>query len=140
MLSGKQIANSYCVRKGLSRKAQLSMYLQKYMEKRPKSSVVLQKSLPKTHVIDTWEAFQTDDGIRMTFSERLDSCLWEIKSLMESKHGNRWILKPSATNKVRFQSYWMSVWCYLMGVGCGGERGGELCCVAASNIYVDGYS
>ncbi|CAH0477797.1 unnamed protein product [Peronospora belbahrii] len=98
ILAGKVVANSYCVRKGLSRKAQLSIYLSKYILKHPDCR--LSKALPYTLVVDTWEAYDeslTHFGI--SFRERLDSCLWEVKQMLESKMKKTWIMKPSATNK-----------------------------------------
>ncbi|CAN0155439.1 unnamed protein product, partial [Pylaiella littoralis] len=81
VVSGDLRASSYCVRKGLSRKAQLSRYCNKYVSKRPwtplKAALVrgtppppLQLAdcfdalRPRTLVIDTWEAFDDE----MTFN------------------------------------------------------------------------
>jgi len=44
------------VRKGLSRKAQLSYYLSKHCKKHPES--VLVKAVPESVIVDTWEAFE----------------------------------------------------------------------------------
>ena len=49
-------ANSYLVRKGLSRKAQLAYHLRKYLAKRPDSPMAA--AVPETLVIETWEAFE----------------------------------------------------------------------------------
>ncbi|KAF4324270.1 hypothetical protein BBO99_00000916 [Phytophthora kernoviae] len=97
ILSGKVVANAYCVRKGLSRKAQLSIYLSKYIMKHP--DCYLSKALPRTLVVDTWEAY--DDSMAqfgISFRQRLDSCLWEVRQVLESEN-KTWIMKPSATNK-----------------------------------------
>lgn len=88
------------MRKGLSRKAQLSVYLSKYIMKHPKC--YLSKALPRTLVVDTWEAY--DDSMAqfgISFRQRLDSCLWEVRQEIEAgqKDGKKWIMKPSATNK-----------------------------------------
>jgi tubulin--tyrosine ligase len=100
------IANSYCVRKGLSRKAQLSIYLEKYVRKHP--GCELSRAVPKTLVVDLWDAFDSSlAGLGISFKNRLESCLWEVKQLFEyneskpQKEGSLWIIKPSATNKVR---------------------------------------
>jgi tubulin--tyrosine ligase len=100
VLSGKVVANAYCVRKGLSRKAQLSIYLSKYITKHP--ACYLSKALPRTLVVDTWEAF--DDSMAqfgISFRQRLDSCLWEVRQAIEAGQADakKWIMKPSATNK-----------------------------------------
>jgi tubulin--tyrosine ligase len=52
----KMGASSYFVRKGISRKAQLAMYTSQYVQtKNPKS--ILKQAMPKTIVIETWDAF-----------------------------------------------------------------------------------
>lgn len=51
-------ANSYLVRKGLSRKAQLAFHLRKYLAKRPDSPMAA--AVPETLVIETWEAFEEE--------------------------------------------------------------------------------
>ena len=98
ILQGKVIANAYCVRKGLSRKAQLSIYLGKYIKKHP--SCYLSRALPRTLVVDTWEAY--DDSLAqfgISFRQRLESCLWEVRQVFENEPDSTWIMKPSATNK-----------------------------------------
>ena len=98
ILAGKLVANAYCVRKGLSRKAQLSIYLSKYIRKHP--ACVLRTALPRTLVVDTWEAYDASMATHfgMSFRQRLDACLWEVKQTLESTQ-TTWIMKPSATNK-----------------------------------------
>lgn len=106
VLQGKIIANSYCIRKGLSRKAQLSIYLGKYILKH-QQRCLLAKGLPRTYIVETWDAFADDHhqcygrGFQMPLVQRLDACLWEIKNLMTLRENEKkmWILKPSATNK-----------------------------------------
>ena len=96
-MTGKVVANAYCVRKGLSRKAQLSIYLSKYIKKHDKC--ILSKAVPRTVVLDTWEAH--DDSMAqfgISFRQRLDACLWEVKQILEMET-KTWIMKPSATNK-----------------------------------------
>ncbi len=99
VLRGELMANAYCIRKGLSRKAQLSIYLNKYIKKHADS--ILKKAVPRTIVVDTWEAFS--DSLSsfgpISFRDRLDSCLWEVKDVLH-REGGCWIMKPSATNKV----------------------------------------
>ncbi|ETK89236.1 hypothetical protein F441_06710 [Phytophthora nicotianae CJ01A1] len=97
VLAGKVVANAYCVRKGLSRKAQLSIYLSKYIMKHP--DCMLSKALPRTIVVDTWEAYDESMAqFGISFRQRLDSCLWEVRQTLENEN-NTWIMKPSATNK-----------------------------------------
>lgn len=58
VLQGRMRANSYCVRKGLSRKAQLCKYIRKYVTKR-KYQCYLAQSFPRSLVLSLWEAFGT---------------------------------------------------------------------------------
>jgi tubulin--tyrosine ligase len=46
----KVLFNSYCIRKGLIRKAQIAFYLKKYLAKKQNST--LAKYLPETHVFE----------------------------------------------------------------------------------------
>ncbi|TFJ87574.1 hypothetical protein NSK_000925 [Nannochloropsis salina CCMP1776] len=107
---GKIKANSYLVRKGLARKAQLAYHLRKYMAKRPTS--MLHGAIPETLVIETWEAFEEgmsfgalgatfDGNLTATFSlrDRLDWCLRDARERIARSPGSTWILKPSVTNK-----------------------------------------
>jgi len=117
ILSGRHHASSFLVRKGLSRKAQLSVQIKKYLSKHPSS--ILSKAVPFTCVIDTWEAFDemrlnfggtfasfnTNMVLRSPLRERLQFCLEDNKCVVESEnHSNwTWILKPSVTNKGLFK-------------------------------------
>lgn len=115
VMAGKCGASSYLVRKGLSRKAQLSLQLRRYCSKNPNS--ILNKAVPFTVILDTWNAFEEmklDFG-RGTFAsfddhsitqaplrQRLDWCLTDARTTVveDEKFKNAtWILKPSVTNK-----------------------------------------
>eukprot|EP00624_Nannochloropsis_granulata_P004343 evm.model.NODE_31719_length_7039_cov_23.841597.1 len=108
--NGEIKANSYLIRKGLGRKAQLAYQLRKYMAKRPES--VLHGAIPETLVIETWEAFEEemsfgalgatfDQNLTATLSQRdrLEWCLRDAKERLAQTQGQVWILKPSVTNK-----------------------------------------
>jgi tubulin--tyrosine ligase len=114
VMAGSCGASSYLVRKGLSRKAQLSLQLRRYCSKHPSS--VLHTSVPYTLILDTWNAFEEmkldfgrgtfasfeDHGItKAPLRQRLDWCLVDAKATVEEEchHGQTWILKPSVTNK-----------------------------------------
>ncbi|CAM9904241.1 unnamed protein product, partial [Laminaria digitata] len=103
VVSGELRASSFCVRKGLSRKAQMSRYCNKYASKRP--GTALEASLPRTLVIDTWEAFDddmtfnlggdiaafgSDLGVRQSVSlkTRLDWCLGDAEDWLEKELGD----------------------------------------------------
>jgi hypothetical protein len=58
VLSGKHGASSYCIRKGLSRKAQLAYYTHRHICKHPDS--ILKHALPKTLILDTWAVWDDD--------------------------------------------------------------------------------
>jgi hypothetical protein len=94
VLKGTIGASSYLVRKGLSRKAQLSLQIKRYLAKHPNS--ILKRSVPDTYIVETWSAF--DDmkmdmggGIMANFDmlelqqaplrQRLDWSLTEAKAL-----------------------------------------------------------
>jgi len=113
VLSGRHQASSYLVRKGLSRKAQLSLQIKRFLSKNPTS--VLANSVPITIVLETWNAF---DQVRLDFgcgtfasfdtfrissslAQRLEFCLDEVRETFNefNKIGWIWILKPSVTNK-----------------------------------------
>ena len=114
ILSAKASCNSYLVRKGLSRKAQLSFQLKRYLSKHPKS--VLKQAIPFTLIIDTWSAYEEmrldfGGGIFATFDaleviqiplrQKLEWCLEDVKAEVTKteRHEWCWILKPSVTNK-----------------------------------------
>lgn len=115
VMSGSCGASSYLVRKGLSRKAQLSLQLKRYCSKNTNS--VLKKAVPYTLVLETWNAFEEmklDFG-RGTYAsfedhsitqaplrQRLDWCLVDARMTVvedERYKDAMWILKPSVTNK-----------------------------------------
>jgi len=111
VLSGRHGAASYLVRKGLSRKAQLSLQIRRYLSKNPESA--LKVAVPYTIIIETWNAFEDmkmdfGGGTLASFQlpptplrQRLEWCLEEAQA--EVNDANRadwlWILKPSVTNK-----------------------------------------
>eukprot|EP01031_Cornospumella_fuschlensis_P033802 gene33802-40901_t len=60
VLQEKLCASAYLVRKGLSRKAQLARQIARYTAKHPESA--LTSHVPRTVIIDTWAAFERDEG------------------------------------------------------------------------------
>lgn len=56
VMSGRQRASSFLIRKGLSRKAQLSIQIKRFLSKNPGS--ILSKASPYTLIIETWNAFE----------------------------------------------------------------------------------
>ena len=56
VMDGSQIASSYLVRKGLSRKAQLALQIKRYLSKHRDS--ILLKATPYTLILETWNAFE----------------------------------------------------------------------------------
>jgi tubulin--tyrosine ligase len=123
VLAGKHGASSFCVRKGLSRKAQLAFYTHRHVCKHPDS--ILKTCIPKTLILDTWPVWEDDvnhtEGLAdivvgsCTNSQTnrrgvLDQCLSEARTKMkeaDDKYASNpdcnaeplWILKPSTTNK-----------------------------------------
>ena len=113
-MEGREIASSYLVRKGLSRKAQLALQIKRYLSKHPKSC--LKQAVPYTLIIETWNAFEdmriefgggfmaTFDArsvVTMPLRERLELSLEDVRMEMERSERDQWtwILKPSVTNK-----------------------------------------
>ena len=107
VLAGRHGASSYCIRKGLSRKAQLAYYTHRHVCKHPTS--LLKDAIPQTVILDTWPVWEksgeetNNTGPREGFADvvvsigslvtggagntnrraRLDLCLSEAKKAME---------------------------------------------------------
>lgn len=121
-------ASSYCIRKGISRKAQLAHYTHRHVCKHPDS--VLKVAMPQTVVLDCWPVW--DDDAHITNQEgiadvlvnigsagrgekahnrrkRFDHCLAEARTAMDAAERDFvrsdtsaapvWILKGSTTNQ-----------------------------------------
>ncbi len=116
VVSGQHRASSYLVRKGLSRKAQLSLQIRRHVAKNPKS--ILRNAVPHTVIIETWNAFddvKIDFGFGLSTSfdfpsmqraplrERLEWILNELHhshfNFSDDQEQPVYILKPSVTNK-----------------------------------------
>jgi hypothetical protein len=128
VLAGQHGAASYCIRKGLSRKAQLAYYTHRHVCKNPDS--ILAHALPQTVILDTWPVWEDGgDGPRAGLAdvvvsigsssaggsavnrkEKLDQCLAEAKEVMHAaeryfdqdpaaRQAPVWILKGSTANK-----------------------------------------
>lgn len=99
VLAGRHGASSYCVRKGISRKAQLAHFTRLYLCKNPDS--ILKDTLPQTVVLDTWTVWDDDNGCGgngtgladvligsssngngLNRRERLDKCLEEARTMI----------------------------------------------------------
>ena len=84
--SGKTMASSFAVRKGLTRKAQLAFGLKKWCSKRPASPLV--GCFPETHVL------QVDDV------DYIDEALSDLPEVRDAPEGAaKWIVKPSVANR-----------------------------------------
>ena len=112
VLDGSQIASSYLVRKGLSRKAQLALQIKRFCSKH--KDCILRKATPFTLILETWSAFEdmrvdfgngtfanfdTNMIMDVALRQRLEWSLEDVKLCMEDSHYDHWILKPSVTNK-----------------------------------------
>ena len=118
VLSGRHGAASYLVRKGLSRKAQLSLQIRRHLSKNPTS--LLKTSVPHTIILETWNAFDemkldfgggtfasfdlgpSSSSGTMPLRQRLEWCLEDVRSEVcdaPERADWLWILKPSVTNK-----------------------------------------
>ena len=112
VISGRHGAASYLIRKGLSRKAQLSLQIRRFLSKHPDS--ILAQAVPFTVILETWGAFE---DVRMDFGagtiasfaltcptplrQRLEWCLEDGRQEVTSEQRADWlwILKPSVINK-----------------------------------------
>ena len=92
--SSKHIMNAYCIRKGLIRKAQLALNIQKYMSKFPDST--LAKHVPETYVLQVDHVDYLDEALNECFEVERD--LLRNASL-EVAQRKKFILKPSLANK-----------------------------------------
>ena len=111
-------ASSFRIRKGLSRKAQLALYLNRHVAKNPTS--VLKRAIPETVILDTWAVWDgsgsgggghgladmvmgsgSSSSSTSNINQRqiLEQCLEAAKKLMESNGDATWILKGSTVNK-----------------------------------------
>lgn len=114
VLDGVHSASSYCIRKGLSRKAQLAYFTKRYVAKHPQS--ILCGAMPQTIIIDTWPVWEDTTqatregladyvtsrsfGIAPNRRTRLEDCLLEARKAMDTvDNGAVWILKGSTVNK-----------------------------------------
>ena len=113
VMSGQQMASSYLIRKGLSRKAQLSLQLKKYFSKNKSH---YKQAFPYTIIIETWNAFEemkvdfspgvfaafdSSNFANTPFRQRLEGALDDVHYEINKEERTDWIwiLKPSVTNK-----------------------------------------
>ena len=83
---GATMASSYCVRKGITRKAQLAVNLKKWIAKRPASP--LTGCVPETHILSV------DDP------EYIDEAMSDLPEVRDAPPGTApWIVKPSLANR-----------------------------------------
>lgn len=86
--------NSYCIRKGLIRKAQVGYYLKKFTAKRPDS--VLKAAVPDTYFFEVADVDYFDEAMNEVFE--VDQALEENLSLADQDR-QVFILKPSMIDK-----------------------------------------
>jgi tubulin--tyrosine ligase len=88
--------NSYCIRKGLIRKAHIAYYTRKYLLKNPSS--VLSKYIPETYVFELDYLDYLDEALNDCFEVENDLKENENRK-EENKQTTKYILKSSLTNK-----------------------------------------
>jgi tubulin--tyrosine ligase len=89
-----QLINTYCIRKGLIRKANLNYNIQKYISKNPGS--ILKESTPETWYFEVIHVDYLDEALEEIF-EVVQECKENDKRIEEEKV--KFILKPSLGNK-----------------------------------------
>ena len=88
---------SFCIRKGLCRKANLAESLAAYAARHPASP--LATAVPHTVVIDTFSAFHSRPKW-LDLGSALAEALCDAEAAVEAApRGAAWVLKPSLTNK-----------------------------------------
>ncbi|CAG8617114.1 20265_t:CDS:2 [Rhizophagus irregularis] len=85
-----QMINTYCIRKGLIRKANLNYNIQKYISKNPNS--ILKKSTPETWFFEVIHIDYLDEALEEIF-EVVQECKENDERIEEEKV--KFILKPS---------------------------------------------
>jgi tubulin---tyrosine ligase len=101
------MTNNFCIRKGLSRKANFALQMSRHARRFPESAIA--KALPETALIDTVPVFHSRPhwlDLRSALNEALldadeaiEAAAKEAGSKGESKQPPLWILKPSLGNK-----------------------------------------
>jgi hypothetical protein len=86
------IFNSFCIRKGLIRKAQIAFYLKKYLSKKPDSP--LAKYIPETYVFELDYIDYLDEALNDVYE--VDQ---ELAANLTRENTKKFILKSSMTNK-----------------------------------------
>ncbi|CAO3661084.1 unnamed protein product [Rhizopus stolonifer] len=86
MGSQSSLANAYCIRKGLIRKAQLAYNITKYVSKNPSS--ILKKAIPETWLFELDHVDYFEESMNEVFEVERDLQL-----------GHSFIIKPSLANK-----------------------------------------
>ena len=89
------MANAYCIRKGLIRKAQFSYNVSKYLSKNPET--ILKQAIPETWQFELDHIDYIDEALNEVFEVERDLKENEEKSEEEKKHV--FIIKPSMANK-----------------------------------------
>jgi len=90
-----QLVNSYCIRKGLIRKANFNFNIQKYLSKNQNS--ILKKSIPETWYFEVMHIDYLDEALEEIF-EVVKECKENDEKVNEEEKV-RFILKPSLGNK-----------------------------------------
>lgn len=103
------VTNNFCIRKGLSRKANFAVQMQRHARRFPESAIA--KALPETALIDTVPVFHSRPhwlDLRSALSEALLDADEAIDQAAKQKSASNnyegasaplWILKPSLGNK-----------------------------------------
>ena len=92
----KVLFNSYCIRKGLIRKAHIAYYIRKFLLKKPNS--ILSKCVPETYVFELDYLDYLDEAMNDCFEVEND--LKENESrISRNEKTVKYILKSSLTNK-----------------------------------------
>ncbi|KAI9012519.1 tubulin-tyrosine ligase family-domain-containing protein [Phycomyces nitens] len=87
------MANAYCIRKGLIRKAQLAYNMTKYLSKNPKS--ILKQAIPETWQFELDHVDYFEEAMNEVFEVEQDL----VENEEKTKDRRMFIIKPSMANK-----------------------------------------
>ena len=92
----RKLCNSYCIRKGLIRKAQISFYLKKYLAKNPEST--LAKHVPETYIFELDYLDYLEEALNEVYEVEV-AMRENVAKRENNQTTTKFILKSSMTNK-----------------------------------------
>ena len=88
--SNRTVFNSYCIRKGLIRKAEFAYIVQKYLAKRPQS--ILHRAIPGTYLLEVDHPDYLDESLMDCFE--VDEILTQNEQVEDDAHRTKLTASP----------------------------------------------